>query len=260
MFDSDYWEGVQIAWWQILLSVLVALAVIAAVIAVISVVQKKKGITFEKSTKDITYGAICIAASYALSFIPLFSLPNGGTITPASVLPMLIYCYYFGFRKSLVVSTVYMLLQLLQRPYIISPWSALLDYFLPFLALSFAGLFKFNRKKYETVLASGKSPLRCHVGFFAGTGLYFIVRLFSHVLAGVLFWANGIDFLMWSGDLVGAAAWGYSITYNILFLLPDTALAVAAGACLLSSKAFNTFMTSSGNTLQNARAGHENNQ
>lgn len=259
MFTSDYWEGVQIAWWQVLLTVLVVLAFIAVVIAVITLVQKKKGLSFERSTKDITYGAICIAASYALSFISLFSLPSGGSITPAAVLPMLVYCYYFGFRKSLIVSAVYMLLQLLQRPYIISPWSALLDYVVPFLALSFAGLFKFNRKKYEAVVASGKSPLRCHMGFFAGAGVYFLIRYASHVLAGVLFWANGIDFLIWSGDLGGAVAWAYSATYNACYLVPDTLIALAAGSCLLASKAFNAFMASSCNALQNTRARQENN-
>lgn len=260
MFDKEYWDGVQIAWWQVLLTVLIVLAVIAAVIALITFLGKRKGAEFTKSTKDITYGAICIAASYALSFISIYSLPAGGTITPAAVLPMLIYCYYFGFRKSLIVSCVYMLLQLLQKPYIISPWSALLDYFLPYLALSLGGLFKFNRKRYETVTANGKAAIRSHAGFFVGAALYFIVRLFSHVLAGVLFWATDTNFLFWAGELTGAAAWAYSITYNLCYLVPDTIIALAAGTVLLSSKAFNTFMASSCYALQNPRACHENNE
>ena len=259
MFTGDYWEGVTPPWWQILLTILCVLAVIAGVIAIVSVVQKKRGVKFERSTKDLTYGAICIAASFALSYVKFFSLPYGGSITAASVLPMLIYCYYFEFRKSLVVSTVYMLLQFIQSPYIVSPWSALLDYVVPYMALSLVGLFKFNRKKYEKVTAEGKSPLRCHAGFFIGTSVYMVVRLFSHVLAGVLFWTSGVDFLGWT-DPVGAAAWGYSITYNTLFLVPDTAIALAAGILLLSSKAFNAFMAASGNALKDPDAAHKDDE
>lgn len=260
MFTGDYWDGVTIPWWQVLLTVLIVIAVIAATIAIVTIVQKKRGITFERSTKDITYGAICIAASFALSYVKFFSLPYGGSITAASVLPMLIYCYYFGFRKSLVVSAVYMLLQFIQGPYIVSPWSALLDYVVPYMALSFVGLFRFNRKKLDKVNEAGKNSLLCHGGFFIGTGVYFVIRLFSHTLAGVLFWTQGIDFLGWQGDLVGAAAWGYSVTYNFLFLGPDTAIAIAAAILILSSKAFNTFMASSCNTLKNPDPAHKDNE
>ncbi len=248
MFTKGYWDDVSIPWWQVLLLIAGALALIAATIAVISVVQKKRGVEFRRDTRDVTYGAICVAASFALSYVKIFSLPAGGSITLASVLPMLVYCYFFGFRKSLVVSAVFMLLQLIQGPYIVSPWSALLDYFVPYLALSLVGIFSFDRRKYEAATAAGKHPLLAHGGFFIGTAFYFVVRYFSHTLAGVLFWAdisyleNG--FLIWSGALTGAAAWGYSATYNLLFLLPDTLIAAAAGTALLSSRAFNSFMAS----------------
>ena len=55
MFTGDYWEGVTIPWWQVLLTVLGVLAVIAAAIAIATFVQKKRGVSFERSTKDITY-------------------------------------------------------------------------------------------------------------------------------------------------------------------------------------------------------------
>ena len=252
MFDKDYWDGVSIPWWQVMLLIVATLAVIAGIIAVVSLIERRRGNKFELKTRDLTYGAICIAASFALSYVKFFSLPYGGSITAASTLPMLIYCYYFGFRKGLTVSTVFMLLQLIQGPYIVSPWSALLDYFFPYLALSLVGIFSFKRAKYAEAVAAGKNPLAPHAGFFIGTAVYLIVRLFSHTLAGVLFWANGIDFMGWVGDLTGATAWAYSTTYNALFLVPDTAIALAAGIFLLASKAFNRFMASSANALQNS--------
>lgn len=260
LFEKDYWSGVSVAWWQVLLVVLVVVAVVAAALLAISYVSKRKGIAFERSTRDLTYGAICLAASYALSFIPIYSLPNGGTVTPASALPLLIYCYYFGFRKSLVVSTAYALLQLIQKPYIVSPYSALLDYIVPFMAFSLAGVFPFKPSVYAKTVAAKRPLLAAHARFLIGVGLYFVVRYCSHVLAGVLFWSNGIDFLGWSGDLGGAVAWGYSLTYNLLFLLPDTALAAAVGGVLLSSKTFNAFMATSRHAHKNADTAEEHDE
>lgn len=260
MFKKDYWSGISIPWWQVLLLMLAVVAVLAGVIVLVSYIAKRKGKTFERRTKDLTYGAICVAASFALSYVKFFSLPYGGSITAASVLPMLIYCYYFGFRRGLTVSAVYMLLQLIQEPYIVSPWSALLDYVVPYLSLSLVGIFGFRRQKYNAVMTAGKPPIAAHARFFIGAAVYFVIRLFSHVLAGVLYWSDGIDFMGWSGNLSGAAAWGYSITYNSLFLVPDTIIALIAAVCLLASKMFNRFMAASTNALQNADAAHKDDE
>ena len=262
MFGKDYWEGVTTEAWKIVLLVVIVLALVAAIIATVTFVEKKRGKDFSRSTRDITYGAICLAASYALSFISFYSLPNGGSITPASALPLLIYCYYFGFRKSLVVAVAYSFLQLLQKPYIISPYSALFDYIFPFTAISLAGVFSYSNDRYLKTVAANKSPLRAHGRFFIGVGLYFVVRYFSHVLSGVLFWNNLYDsvFLGWTGELTGAVAWGYSLTYNAIFLVPDTVIAIAAAIALLCSKAFNTFMASAGNPKKYADTAHKYDQ
>lgn len=41
------------------------------------------------STKAIVYGGLSIALSFTLSFIKLYRMPQGGSITPASMLPLL---------------------------------------------------------------------------------------------------------------------------------------------------------------------------
>ena len=43
------------------------------------------------TTKELTTAALCIGASFLLSFIKVLSMPNGGSITPASMLPMLAF-------------------------------------------------------------------------------------------------------------------------------------------------------------------------
>lgn len=260
MFSGDYFDGVSAKWYELLILLVCFLALIAALMVLANLLDRKRGNDTKLQTRDLTYGAVCIAISYALSFLPVYSMPYGGSITLASTLPMMLYCYYFGFKKALGVSTVYMLLQLLQRPYIISPWSALLDYLLPFIALSFVGLFQFDRKKYDKVVAAGKSSLAAHKGFFAGVAVYFVLRYFSHILAGVLFWSSGIDFMIWDGDLTGWAAWSYSIVYNGLFFIPDTLIAALAGLWVLASKSFNAFMATKANTLQNTDTAAKNDQ
>jgi len=257
--DAFDFSGVMTKAWKIMLLIAAFVVLFALITFLIDRYNEKKGIDNSFSTRDLTYGAICIAVAYALSFIPVFSMPYGGSITIASTAPILLYGYYFGFRKGSIVSLVYMLLQLIQKPYIISPWSALFDYLLPYAALSATGLFAFNRKKYDKVIAQNGFILKTHSNFFIGVGVYFVIRYFSHILAGVLFWSSGIDFMHWNGDLSGVAAWSYSAVYNGLFFVPDTLVAIIASICLLASKSFNTFMASKRNTLQNTNASAKDN-
>jgi thiamine transporter len=198
-------------------------------------VDKKRGIERKTTTKELVFGAICIALSFVLSMIRLFRLANAGSITLASIFPVALYCYIFGFNKSMVVCFVFSLLNFCQGPYVISVWSALLDYLIPYLALSLVGIFAVNPKTFT----SEGSALKKHGKFFIGLACYFIVRLASSTLAGVLFWSQGVDFWMFSGDLVGWTSFAYSLTYNLAYLLPDTLVAGVVALFLFSSKSVN---------------------
>ena len=44
----------------------------------------------------IATGGVCIALSFVLSQIKLFEMPQGGSVTPASMLPILFFCLCFG--------------------------------------------------------------------------------------------------------------------------------------------------------------------
>lgn len=193
--------------------------------------DKKRGIVRTTTTKEIVFGAICVALSFVLSFIRLFRLANAGSITLASIFPIALYCYLFGFNKSMAVCFVFALLNFCQGPYVISVWSALLDYLLPYLALSLVGVFSINPNKFNQNYTA-----KNHSKFFIGIALYFIVRLFSSTLAGALFWSQGVDFWIFQGDLVGFTAFLYSLCYNLAYLVPDTLVAVVVAIILLSSK------------------------
>ena len=246
--------------WKMVVLFVVVIAIMALLFVLTAIVEKKKGIVRVTGTRELTYGAICLAAAFALSFIKLFSLPFGGSITLASVLPIGLYCYYFGFRKSMIVCFAFMLLQFFQNPYIVSPWSALLDYFLPFLAISLIGVLSYSPAKYENALMNNRPVVTAHFNILLGYAFYFLVRYLSHVLAGILFWSSGIDFMIWQGALAGWAAVSYSLVYNIIYLLPDTVIAAGLSVVLLSNKAFNAFMAKSFHAKKNADGSAENNE
>lgn len=224
-------------------------AIVIAAIAVNVVPRVLHKWEIEYTTRDITYGAVCLALAFALSWATLFKLPQGGAVTAASLAPVYIYCYYFGFRKGAALSAAYMLLQFFQFPYIVSAWSAFFDYIVPYFSLCVVGLFGFKPQKYAAFVKrnkdDGKSGAKSavkkwtftvagHWGIFAGAALHMIIRYASQAFSGMLFYSTaGVSF---------GANLAYSLSYNS-FGLVDSAIAVAATFMLLSARSFNMFMT-----------------
>lgn len=225
----------------IIICALICLLIAGAVVSYLVLRKTRHGNVI--TTKDVTYGAICLATSFALSWIGI-RLPQGGTITFASTLPIMLYCYYFGFAKSAVVCSSYMLLQFFQEPYVVHPMSAVLDYVIPYMSLIFFGLFSYRQKRFNKVMAENKPPVLAHWPFLLGAVCYIAVRYTSHILSGIIFFAEYA-----TGPVVA-----YSFAYNS-FCLIDCAIAAALAACLFCSKTFNRFMASNGNTLQNSDSG-----
>ena len=253
MLLSSNWDGILVELWKFWLLLGVVIAVVIVTTIVLNILQRvkfnkfgccnnncdncvlPKGSTAPKfSTRDMVFGALAVSLSFVLSFLRVFSLPFGGSITLASALPMLLYSYFFGFKKSLPVCMCYMFLSLLYQPFIVSPWSALLDYVLPSFAMTSTGVLAFKLQN----IADKLTGFAKHAKFYLGVAVYFAIRMSSHTIAGVLFWSQGVDWSIWQGDLVGLQAFWYSLTYNLAYLLPDTLLAVLAAALVLKSDHF----------------------
>ncbi|AFK85810.1 MULTISPECIES: energy-coupled thiamine transporter ThiT [Thermoanaerobacterium] len=122
------------------------------------------------NAKMLVYGGLAIAISFVLSYIRFYHWPQGGSITPASMLPLFVFAYYYGAGPGIAVGMAYGMLQLIQDPYVVHWIQLLLDYPLAFGALGLAGFFKKN-------LSIGVL-----VGGFG--------RFFSHFLSGVFFFAS----------------------------------------------------------------------
>lgn len=117
-------------------------------------------------TRTLVTGALCVGLSFVLSCIKLYEMPNGGAITPGSMLPILIFAYMYGTPKSLLICLAYGLLQMLQGVYFLNVLQFLLDYILAFMALSLAGLPKKNLFLAILVGCLGRYVIACLAGLY----------------------------------------------------------------------------------------------
>lgn len=170
------------------------------------------------NTKSLAYAGVCVAMSFALSYLRIVKLPQGGSVTIASLLPLLIYSYLFGAKKGVITGFIYGLLQAVQDPWIIHPAQFLLDYPVAFASIGLTGIFGSSK-------TLDKRPrLQFALGAIFGGAMRFICHVLSGVFAFAAY-ANGQNPLV------------YSLAYNS-FVFADIALAIAAGVLVFSSKSF----------------------
>ena len=192
-----------------------AIVAVAALIAVLAVLNKKHvnaAPTVEKkgnkiTTRMLVQGALCIALAFVLSYIKLFSMPMGGSITLFSMLPIFVFAWMYGPAAGLLAGFAYSLLQVVQGAYVVHPVQFVLDYFLSFTVLGLAGFF----------------PKSLALG--AGVGG------FCRMLCGAIFFADS------AAEAGYANAWAYSFMYNFTTIGVDTILCVIAALIPAVSKA-----------------------
>ncbi len=202
----------------------VALYVSAAALVVCSIIA-----AFLISAKDkrpfdthcIAFAGICVAMSFALSYIKLFEMPQGGSITLASMLPVMLFAYVYGAKKGLLVGFIYGILQAVQDPYIVHPAQFLLDYPIAFSMVGFAGIF-------ANVKALDKAP---QVKFALGSVIAGTLRFVAHVFSGVF------AFGAYALDEGFTNFWLYSLGYNS-FIFIDVLIVAVVGVILFSSTGF----------------------
>ena len=221
---TRYFETSQSEWYPSLSTTgLVVSMVIGILILGVAFFFGKKA-TFS-DTRSIVYGAIAIAMSFALSYARFIHLPQGGSVTFASLLPLMIYCCMFGTRRGIVVCLIYGCLQALQDTYIIHPVQFLLDYPLAFGMIGVSGFF------------CERTPLKKNklIAFIVGAVIAVVLRYACHICSGVFAFADYADLETYD------TAIAYSFAYNS-FTMVDLAIDLAAGILLLLSPAFRRQM------------------
>lgn len=166
------------------------------------------------STRMVAEAGVMIALAKILSMIKLFEMPLGGSVTLASMAPILFFAIRWGWKKGLVVGFVYGVVDYLLGGWTVHPLQVLLDYPLAYMMLGFAGLQR---------TSEGDS-------FFAhlpSLVLAVLLRLAMHVLSGCVFYST-IDFTQAGASLGQAftlsnmsAGFVYSLQYNGAFLGVD---------------------------------------
>lgn len=170
-------------------------------------------------TKCLAFAGITVAMSFGLSYIKIWEMPQGGSITLFSLLPIMIFSFIYGTKKGVFICFIYGVLQAIQDPWIIHPAQFLLDYPVAFSAIGLSGAFA-NLKCFE------KTP---QVSFLIGGIAASTLRFISHVLSGVFAFAS-----TYAGDV---DSWLYSLGYNS-FVFVDIAIVLVIGVIVFSSKSF----------------------
>lgn len=164
------------------------------------------------NSRKLTEAAIMVAIATVLSILKLVSLPYGGSVTIASMLPIVIIGYRHGIRWGLLSGLVFGVIQQLLGINTLSyatSWKAaiaiiLLDYIIAFMVAGLGGIFK-EKAKQPTALLLG-SILIC------------VLRYICHVISGATVWA-GLS-------IPDKAALAYSCSYNATYMIPETIVTV----------------------------------
>ena len=167
-------------------------------------------------------GAVFVALAQVISYLKLFELPNGGSIT-VGMLPIFIYCARWGFGKGMLASTAYAVLQLLLDGAYAWGWQSMIgDYIVAFSVLGVAGLF--YKHKY---------------GLFIGTVAGCFARFVVAYVVGATIWAEYMpeQFLGIAMD----SPWFYSLLYNLVYMIPNILITVVI--FLLLTKPLNKYFT-----------------
>ncbi len=173
------------------------------------------------TSRRIAMGAMCISIAFVLSCIRLYRMPQGGSITPASMLPLILFMVACGPLQGFVVGCTFGLLKLIADPYIIHPVQMLVDYPLAYGAM-ILGCLACCLPGKKSADGSGAARLPNAAVLPVAALLGGIARYLMSVLSGVVFFAES------AGEQNAII---YSLVYNITYMGPDIAVCVLV-ACI----------------------------
>ena len=181
------------------------------------------------STSEIAYAGMCLAASFALSFIKVSPVQLGGSITLASFVPLLIYAYKFGPVKGTLAGVILGLFNFISGPYILTPLTFILDYILAFASIGLMGF----APKFGKLSATAKVSL--------GTVLVYTARFIFHLISGFIYFAEGAIWVTLP-DAVLANMFLYSFVYQCVYLPADCVLCVVVLIVLAKTNTFDKLL------------------
>ena len=176
------------------------------------------------NTRTLAECAVLIALGTILAQLKVYELPNGGSITAASMVPFILVSLRHGPRWGLLTGFANSLLQMLLGGLWPTPagtagamaLEVILDYLMPFTVLGLAYIF-----------AKPFGESKKLQGIICGTIAVCCLRFLAHFLRGIIVWGSIAQ------DGIGAVT--YSLTYNGSYMLVETIISVVVIALLYKS-------------------------
>lgn len=161
-------------------------------------------------TKKLTLSAMMTALAFVLTMLSkvIPSLPNGGSITLASMVPIVAVSLILGTKWGLLSGFVFSLIQMITGSVAAPPVQTvlyyalvvMLDYVLAFTVLGLGGFFyKLLKKSSFAIPLSGL--------------IVTILRYVAHILSGILIWG------VYAPE--GQSVLWYSLAYNGSYMIPE---------------------------------------
>ncbi|AWZ49373.1 energy-coupled thiamine transporter ThiT [Clostridiaceae bacterium 14S0207] len=175
-----------------ILSVLIVLVLLLLFIRI-----KKVKLT---TSSMVTIG-LTIAIATVLGQFKLFKMPQGGSVTPGSLIPILLLSFIYGPEIGMLGGFILGILNLFLGGYVVHPIQLLLDYPLAFMMIGIGGFIKPNYSK--------DTPIQSRIKISLGILIAILGRLLCHFLSGIIFFSEYAK---------GQNPYIYSLVYNISFL------------------------------------------
>ena len=170
------------------------------------------------STKQLVFCAAAMALAFITSYIKIWNMPWGGSVTLCSMLFIVLVANWYGAGTGIFVGLAYGILQFIQEPYVLSFFQVCCDYILAFAALGVAGFFA--KKKH---------------GLLKGYIAAVLARGAFHALGGYLYW---MDYM--PENFPQSLKSIYPIAYNYSYLLVEAVITVVIISIPAVAKGLNS--------------------
>lgn len=182
-----------------------ALCGLAAILLVLAASFITRGSSGKKmSTKQLVYCGVAMALAFITSYLKIFNMPFGGSVTLFSMLFICLIGYWYGVKVGILTGLAYGILQFLQEPFVLSFFQVCCDYVLAFAGLGLAGVFHKSKN-----------------GLVKGYILGILVRGLFHAIGGYLYW---MDYM--PDNFPQSLTAVYPIIYNYSYILAEGLITV----------------------------------
>lgn len=167
-------------------------------------------------TKQLAFAGVCVALSFILAILKIKPLKDGGSITLASFVPVMLYAFIYGPQSGFIVGLIHGLLNFIESPYILTPATFVFDYLLAFIGIGVMGFFGKLPRKEKAVST-----------IVLGAVAVFSLRFIFHFLSGTIFFLENaiwVDLPNWALS----NAFVYSFIYQCVYIPADALVAVLA--------------------------------